>query len=143
MAGIISLNFDNASEDSSLALASTESPLFISPLKSDDSVRATLNQSDDGALHISSPLPSGYWVQPTAQMRGGFRFFTIASTSSGSVSISNISCYLNFMPHFDSLRNYSGYFYASDPGYVDQNFLTRVGARGLRRVYTLCIGSVR
>ena len=82
--------------------------------------------SYDGVLSVPAPLPTGYWTQPTDKLRGGFRFLTLSSTSNGSVSLSNVSCYLNFMPHFDSLRNYSGYFYASDPYYVDQNFLTRV-----------------
>ena len=122
------MNFDDASDNASVAFAFTESPLFINPLSSDDSDVATLTWDYDGVLNAPSPLPSGYWTQPAAQMRGGFRFLTISSTSGGSVSLSNVSCYMNFMPHFDSLRNYSGYFYAPDPYYVDQNFLTKVGA---------------
>ena len=106
------MNFDDASENASIALSWTESPLFINPLTSDDSVTAALNWSYDGVLNVASPLPSGHWTQPAAQMRGGFRFLTIVSTSGGSVSLSNVSCYLNFMPHVESLRNYSGYFYA-------------------------------
>ena len=82
--------------------------------------------SYDGVLSVPAPLPTGYWTQPTDKLRGGFRFLTLSSTANGSVSLSNVSCYLNFMPHVDSLRNYSGYFYAPDPEYVDENFLTRV-----------------
>ena len=122
------MDFGDASEDASAALSFTESPLFINPLSSDDSDTPSLTGAYDGVLNAPSPLPSGHWTEPAAQMRGGFRFLTISSTSSGSVSLSNVSCYMNFMPHFDSLRNYSGYFYASDPYYVDQDFLTKVGA---------------
>lgn len=131
VAGIVSLNFDSASENASIALSWTESPLFISPLTSDDSVVASQSRSSDGVLNVPPPLSSGPWTQPAAQLRGGFRFLTIVSTSGGSVSLSNISCYMNFMPHFDSLRNYSGYFYAADPYYVNENFLTRVGIRNM------------
>lgn len=124
--GLISLNFGDASDNSSIALSFTESPLFINPLASDDSLGAYPNMSYDGVLSVPTPLPTGYWTQPTDKLRGGFRFLTLSSTSQGSITLSNVSCYLNFMPHFDSLRNYSGYFYASDPDYVDENFLTRV-----------------
>ncbi|KAH9930196.1 Six-hairpin glycosidase [Fomitopsis serialis] len=137
--GIVSLNFDEVSDDSSVALSFTESPLFINPLASDDSVVPSANMSYDGVLHVAAPLPAGHWTQPAAQMRGGFRFLTIALTSDSSVSLSNVSCELNFMPHVDSLRNYSGYFYAADPDFVDPNFLTRVWYAG---AYTVQINTI-
>ena len=126
--GWVSLNFDNVSEDSAISLAFTESPLFISPFLSDDSSYPSANMSYDGVLQVPAPLSAGYWTQPRAQLRGGYRFLTIASTSSSAVSISNISCEISFMPHFEDMRNYSGYFYSSDPQFVDQNFLTRARA---------------
>lgn len=82
--------------------------------------------SYDGVLHVSAPLSTGFWTQPRAQLRGGYRFLTIASTSSSAVSISNVSCEISFMPHVEDMRNYSGYFYSTDPEFVDENFLTRV-----------------
>ena len=122
---MVSLNFDDVSATSSIALSFTESPLFINPLASDDSSGPFPNMSYDGVLSVPAPLPTGHWTQPADKLRGGFRFLTISSTSNGSVSLSNVSCYLNFMPHVESLTNYSGYFYALDPEYVDENFLTR------------------
>ncbi|TFY58443.1 hypothetical protein EVJ58_g6418 [Rhodofomes roseus] len=95
--------------------------------------------SYDGVLNVPAPLPTGYWTQPAAQMRGGFRFLTIVSTSDGAVSFSNVSCGLNFMPHVESLRDYSGYFYAADPKYVDQNFLTKIWYAG---AYTVQIDTI-
>ncbi|KAH9832466.1 Six-hairpin glycosidase [Rhodofomes roseus] len=139
VAGPISLYFDDVSESSSIALSFTESPLFISPTTSDDSDTVSADMSYDGVLNVPAPLPTGYWTQPAAQMRGGFRFLTIVSTSDGAVSFSNVSCGLNFMPHVESLRDYSGYFYAADPKYVDQNFLTKIWYAG---AYTVQIDTI-
>ena len=49
---------------------------------------------------------------PSEKLRGGFRYLTIVSTSIGSVTISNVSVAIEFMPHWDDLRAYTGYFYA-------------------------------
>ncbi|THH10640.1 hypothetical protein EW146_g8311 [Bondarzewia mesenterica] len=134
--GLISLNFEDVSSTSSIALSFTESPSFISPLTSDDSTNSSPNMSYDGVLHVPSPLPSGYWVQPAARLRGGFRFLTIVLNSNDPVTISNVSCSLSFMPHFDNLRKYSGYFYAMDPAFRDQNFLTKIWYSGAYTVQT-------
>ena len=111
----MSLNFDNVSSASSIALSFTESPMFISPLTSDDSTYPSANQSYDGVLEVTSPLPSGFWTQPAERLRGGYRFLTIVSTSDDPVTISNVSCAISFAPHISNLRDYSGYFFASDP----------------------------
>ncbi|PCH42961.1 glycoside hydrolase family 78 protein [Wolfiporia cocos MD-104 SS10] len=134
--GLISLNFDNVSSSSSIALSFTESPLFISPRTSDDSVLPTANMSYDGVLNIAAPLEIGHWTMPTARLRGGFRYLTIVSTSDDSVTISNVSCAITFMPHVDNLREYSGYFYASDPVYWDSNFLIKIWYSGAYTVQT-------
>lgn len=120
------MNIASSSPSPSLALSFTESPMFISPLTSDDSSYPSPNMSYDGILHLSTPLRSGYWAQPSATLRGGYRFLTFVSTSSTPVSISNITCAISFMPHVQDLRNYSGYFYAKDPVFHDQDFLTKV-----------------
>ncbi|KAH9837900.1 Six-hairpin glycosidase [Rhodofomes roseus] len=137
--GWVSLNFDAVSSDSSISLSFTESPLFISPYNSDDSSYPSANMYYDGVLHVPAPLDAGFWTQPRAQLRGGYRFLTIASTSDNAVSISNVSCEISFMTHVEDMRNYSGYFYASDPNYVDQNFLTRLWYSG---AYTVQTGTV-
>ncbi|KAI0724800.1 Six-hairpin glycosidase [Fomitopsis betulina] len=134
--GWVSLNFDVVSEGSAISLAFTESPLFISPFLSDDSSYPSANMSYDGVLHVPAPLSKGFWTQPTAQLRGGYRFLTIASTSSSAVSISNVSCEISFMPHVEDMRDYSGYFYSTDPQFVDENFLTRLWYSGAYTVQT-------
>ena len=124
--GLISLNFDQVSPESSVSLAFTESPMFISPLTSDDSSYPAPNSSYDGVLKVPAPLPTGFWTQPSAMLRGGYRYLTIVSNSDDPVTISNVSCAISFSPHIENLRDYSGYFYASDPVSHDKNFLTKV-----------------
>ncbi|TFY77150.1 hypothetical protein EWM64_g6863 [Hericium alpestre] len=84
--------------------------------------------SYDGVLHVPAPLSNGYWIQPAPSLRGGFRFLTIVLNSNDSISISNVSCSISFMPHVDNLRDYSGYFYASNPVFHDKDFLTKICA---------------
>ncbi|EIM84461.1 glycoside hydrolase family 78 protein [Stereum hirsutum FP-91666 SS1] len=145
--GLISLNFDNTTSTSSIALSFTESPLFINPLQSDDSTYPSANMSYDGVLSVPAPLSTGPWTQPPSRLRGGFRFLTISltDTSNASISISNISCAISFMPHYDDLRNYTGYFYAKDTlgskfGYGgevgDVDFLSKVWYAGAYTVQT-------
>ena len=111
---------------SSLALSFTESPVYIDPLTSDDSAVQDANMNYDGVLPLSAPLKEGLWTAPDYRLRGGFRYLTVVSTSNDSVTISNVSCEISFMPHWEDLRNYTGYFYASDPGSNDEDFLTMV-----------------
>ncbi len=119
------MNIEPSSVSSGLALSFAESPMFISPVTSDDSTNSSPNMSYDGILHVDTLVP-GFWTQPVSTLRGGFRFLTLVSTSDGSISISNISCAISFMPHVENLREYSGYFYAEDPIFHDQNLLTKV-----------------
>lgn len=120
------MNFDTVSQSSGLALSFTESPMFISPFDSDDSSYPAPNQTYDGILHVQTPLQKGFWTQPSATLRGGFRYLTLVSTSDAPVTISNVSCSISFMPHVDNMRDYTGYFYASDPNFHDEDFLTKV-----------------
>ena len=109
-----------------MALSFTESPMFISPLTSDDSSYPSPNMSYDGVLNLEAPVQAGFWTQPSDRLRGGFRYLTLVSTSDGPITVSNISCEISFMPHVPDMRNYSGYFFASDPVFHDKDFLTKV-----------------
>ncbi|KAL5485523.1 hypothetical protein ACEPAI_8165 [Sanghuangporus weigelae] len=133
--GLVSLTIvSRSSEKSSLSLSFTESPLFISPVTSDDSVISVPSQNYDGVLPIPAPLSSGLWTSPRERLRGGFRFLTVISNDASTVSISNVSCSITFSPHIEDLRDYSGYFYAKDPAFRDEDFLTKVWYAG---AYTL------
>ncbi|KAJ3524477.1 hypothetical protein NM688_g8554 [Phlebia brevispora] len=134
--GLVTMRINSASSSSGLALSFTESPLFISPTTSDDSTYPSANMSYDGVLHLTEPLTEGVWTQPTSTLRGGFRFLTIVSTSQSETTISNVSVEISFMPHVEDMRNYSGYFYAKDPVFHDQDFLTKIWYSGAYTVQT-------
>lgn len=129
------MNISPSSDNSSFALSFTESPLFISPTTSDDSTYPSANTSYDGVLEVHSPLPNGFWTQPADRLRGGFRYLTIVS-SSDSITISNVTCSISFAPHVENMRDYAGYFYASDPVFHDKSFLTKLWYAGAYTVQT-------
>ncbi|KAF8153876.1 glycoside hydrolase family 78 protein [Crassisporium funariophilum] len=134
--GLISMNLQTAasSTTASISLSFTESPTFIRPTASDDSSFPSENTTYDGVLRVSSS--SGHWVQPSATLRGGFRYLTIVSNSNSAVTIFNISCAISFMPHVEDMRAYSGYFFAEDPGFHDKDFLTKVWYSGAYTIQT-------
>ncbi|KAI0031995.1 Six-hairpin glycosidase [Vararia minispora EC-137] len=126
--GIVSMNFDASTDGASIALAWTESPLFIDPLQSDSSSNIVGNSFSDGVLAVSAPLPTGFWTQDPTRLRGGFRFLTVSSTADGNVTLSNISVAITFQPGVENLRDYTGYFYAPDPRSADADLLTKIWA---------------
>ncbi|KAL0948873.1 hypothetical protein HGRIS_008991 [Hohenbuehelia grisea] len=134
--GILSFNIDKLTPRSALSLSFTESPEFISPLKSDDSCRAVSTMDADGAESLPAPLTPGLFTQGVGDQRGGFRFLTITSNSNDPVTISKISLKITFMPHFDDLRDYTGYFSAQTSGFHDPNFLTKLWYAGAYTVQT-------
>ncbi|KAJ3798770.1 glycoside hydrolase family 78 protein [Lentinula aff. detonsa] len=136
--GLISMNFDSInSSSSSISLAFTESPMFISPTLSDDSSFPIATMNYDGVLSVPAPLSAGFWTQPAFALRGGFRFLTIASTGDSSpVTISNVSCAISFMPHVDDMTAYTGFFYAKDSDFEDSDFLTKLWYAGAYTVQT-------
>ncbi|KAJ7743495.1 Six-hairpin glycosidase [Mycena maculata] len=138
--GLISLNFDDVGDNSSLALSFTESPSFIRPTASDDSTFPDATTTYDGVLPVAAPLPTGYWTQPAYALRGGFRFLTLVSTGADALMLSNVSCAISFMPHFADLRAYTGYFSAPDPGFHDPDFLTKIWMAGAYTVQTNTVG---
>ncbi|KAG6827253.1 hypothetical protein H0H92_012614 [Tricholoma furcatifolium] len=143
--GLITLNLAPSSS-AALALAFTESPEFIRPYASDDSSGTPEpNTTFDGVLHAPSPLPSGPWTQPQFSLRGGFRYLTLVLSDDGTdadaevtLGIANVSCAIEFMPHVDDMRAYTGYFYANDPVGVDgdHDFLTKIWYAGAYTVQT-------
>ncbi|KAH8112125.1 Six-hairpin glycosidase [Phellopilus nigrolimitatus] len=134
--GLITMNISPSTNSSALSLSFSESPMFVNPLTSDDSSFPSANASYDGVEPVSAPLPSGTWTQPTARLRGGFRYFTIVSASSDAVTISNITCTISFSPHIENMRDYAGYFSAHDPVSSDNNFLTKIWYAGAYTVQT-------
>ena len=119
------MNLNPASDASSFSLAFSESPLFVRPFASDDSTYPQENTTYDGVEPVSGPLTSGLWTQPSRWLRGGFRYLTIVSNSDDALTISNVTCAIEFSPNSENLRDYAGYFSTKDCGSEDEDFLTK------------------
>ncbi|KAF9440931.1 glycoside hydrolase family 78 protein [Macrolepiota fuliginosa MF-IS2] len=134
--GRVLLTVAHATPDSRLSLSFTESAEFISPINSDDSCRTVATMNGDGVQSLPVPLQQGELMQTVAQQRGGFRFMTIVSNSDSPVSIADVGVQNTFMPHWDDLRAYTGYFFTHDPSFHDPDFLTRLWYAGAYTVQT-------
>ncbi|KAG6839251.1 hypothetical protein C0991_004391 [Blastosporella zonata] len=95
----------------------------------------------DGVQSLPFPLPLGIFTQTIGEQRGGFKYLTIVSNDDGPVSISNVSVHTTWMPHWDNLNEYSGYFFAHDPTFHDPDFLTKLWYAGAYTVQTNTIDS--
>ncbi|KAG6907561.1 hypothetical protein DXG01_008443 [Tephrocybe rancida] len=139
--GQISLTVSEATPQSSLALSFTESAEFISPFHSDTSCHASPSMDADGVQMLPLPLRLGTFTQTIGQQRGGFKYLTIVSNGNSPVTISNVSVHTTWMPHWDDLRAYNGYFFAHDPVFHDPDFLTKLWYAGAYTVQTNTIDS--
>ncbi|KAJ7226756.1 glycoside hydrolase family 78 protein [Mycena pura] len=128
--GILSLDINAATPSSQFSFSFTESPVFINPNRSDDSCRSVATEDSDGVQSFRAPLARGWLTQTIGQQRGGFRYLTIVSNSDDPLTISNISLAITFMPHWEDLQAYPGFFFAPDPGFHDVNFLTKLWYAG-------------
>lgn len=134
---MVSFNINRASPDAVLSLSFTESSEFINPAASDDTCLSGDTPHPDGVQTLPLPLRTGTnFMQTTGEQRGGFRFLTIVSNANAAVSISNVSVHLTFMPHWDELRAYTGYFSTQDPTFHDPDFLTKLWYAGAYTVQT-------
>lgn len=95
----------------------------------------------DGVQSLPTPLKRGKFIQTIGEQRGGFRYLTIVTDSSGQVSIAGVGVECTFMPHWDDLRAYTGYFFAKDSKLDDTDFLTRLWYAGAYTVQTNTIDS--
>ncbi|KAF9444839.1 glycoside hydrolase family 78 protein [Macrolepiota fuliginosa MF-IS2] len=134
--GRVFLTAAHSTPDSRLSLSFTESAEFISPTNSDDSCRAVFTMDSDGVQSLPIPLQQGKFMQTVGQQRGGFRFMTVVSNSDAQVSIMDIGVQNTFMPHWDDLRAYTGYFFTHDPSFHDPDFLTKLWYAGAYTVQT-------
>ncbi|KAJ3575084.1 hypothetical protein NP233_g1337 [Leucocoprinus birnbaumii] len=134
--GQVFLDVNQSTAGSKLSLSFSESAEFISPINSDDSCHTVPTMDSDGVQSLPVPLPKGQFKQTIAQQRGGFRFLTIVSNSDDPVSISNVGVENSFMPHWDDLTAYTGYFFTHDPNFHDPDFLTKLWYAGAYTVQT-------
>lgn len=90
----------------------------------------------DGVQSLPTPLSEGKFMQTVGQQRGGFRFMTIVSNSDDLVGVAGVGVQNTFMPHWDDLRAYTGYFFTKDPEFHDPDFLTKLWYAGAYTVQT-------
>lgn len=110
--GIITVTY-SATGSGQLGLAFTEAKIWTGEW-SDDS-NGSFNP--DGALYANiTTTAEGNWTMPDVKLRGGFRYLTLftKSTASISVNIINIELEISYQPAWSNLRAYQGYFFCSD-----------------------------
>ncbi|QRW22854.1 DNA replication licensing factor MCM2/3/5 family pretein [Rhizoctonia solani] len=131
IAGIPTITFGKESQPGEVfGMAFAESKQFISRT----SDRAMDFFVDDGALfHTIKPGGAEEWTPQYRHMRGAFRYMTLFLNSTGTVSITNVRCFNNMMPHWENLRNYGGFFYSSD------DFLNNIWYAG---AYTIQLSTI-
>ncbi|KAG8689131.1 minichromosome maintenance protein 5 [Ceratobasidium sp. 423] len=131
IAGVPTITFGKDSQPGEVfGMAFAESKQFISRT----SDRAMDFFVDDGALfHTIKPGGVEEWTPQYRHMRGAFRYMTLFLNSTGTVSITNIKCFNNMMPHWEDLRNYGGFFYSSD------EFLNKIWYAG---AYTIQLSTI-
>jgi hypothetical protein len=95
----------------------------------------------DGVQSLPTPLKEGKFTQTIGEQRGGFRYLTLVANSNGTVSIADVGVEITFMPHWDDLHAYTGYFFARDEHFDDVDFLTRLWYSGAYTVQTNTIDS--
>ena len=87
----------------------------------------------DGAIYADiTATSSGTYTVPDDKLRGGFRYLTLFTTTSSSisVSVSDITLEISYAPTWSDLRAYGGYFYSSD------DLLNRIWYAGAYTVQT-------
>lgn len=95
----------------------------------------------DGVQSLPTPLQQGRFLQTIGEQRGGFRYLTLATGSDGPVEITDVGVENTFMPHWDNLRAYTGYFSTKDLHFHDPDFLTKLWYSGAYTVQTNTIDS--
>lgn len=111
--GIVTVTY-SATGSGSLGLAFTEAKNWTG--EASDSSNGSFNP--DGALFTTvNPTTESSYTMPDAKLRGGFRYLTLFTQTSGSVSVDihNVTVELAFQPGWSNLRAYQGYFSCSDP----------------------------
>ena len=110
--GIVSLNVTSVSDSNQyIGVTFTESSLWISGASCD----ATNNNGLDEPLWFQ-PQEAGIYTAPKEKQRGAFRYMSIVTNGTGSVSVSNASVYFNNAPDAADadIGDYPGYFDSSD-----------------------------
>ncbi|HEV7978653.1 MGH1-like glycoside hydrolase domain-containing protein [Amycolatopsis sp.] len=129
VSGIATLSFGATSGGQQAGLAFSESSLYIG--RASD---ASSGGNPDGAIYGAAPA-NGTYVMPTSKLRGGFRYLTIFTSTSGWVDLTGVSLNFTAAPGKANPAAYANYFYSSD------NLLNRIWYAGAYTAQTNIIAS--
>ena len=109
--GLVTVHFGaNGDANQQLGLAFSESSQYVGT----SSDASNGGGGADGAIYAPA-TPGSTWTMPAAALRGGFRYLTLFTNSTGTIDIDHVSLAISFAPDMASLRDYDNYFYSSDP----------------------------
>jgi hypothetical protein len=109
---IVSFSFSSSSTGK-LGLAFTEARNYIGEWSNSSNGNFS---GPDGALYTELGTGMTTCTIPENKLRGGFRYLTLflLTNSTASVTLMDVSVFLDFQPTWPNLRAYQGYFYSSD-----------------------------
>ncbi|CAG8045141.1 unnamed protein product [Penicillium nalgiovense] len=110
VAGLVSLDVGSSSSSSAfLGVTFSESSLYISNQASD----ATADAGLDTPLWFNVGKGAGKYTPEEKYLRGGFRYLTVVSNTTATVSLKSLRVKFTAAPDQD-LRAYTGYFHSDD-----------------------------
>jgi hypothetical protein len=110
VAGLVSLDVGSSSSSSAfLGVTFSESSLWISSQASD----ATADAGLDTPLWFNVGKGAGKYTPDEKYLRGGFRYLTVVSNTTATVSLKSLQVKFLSAPDQD-LRAYTGYFHSDD-----------------------------
>ncbi|KAF3020754.1 hypothetical protein E8E15_003767 [Penicillium rubens] len=110
VAGLVSLDVGSSSSPSAfLGVTFSESSLYINNQASD----ATADAGLDAPLWFNVGKGAGQYTPEDKYLRGGFRYLTIVSNTTATVSLKSLHMKFTAAPDQD-LRAYTGYFHSDD-----------------------------
>ncbi|KAI3396001.1 hypothetical protein diail_572 [Diaporthe ilicicola] len=111
IAGIVSVKVGSSSSaDAVLALTFTESSFWINGKASD----ATADAGLDTPLYLSVGAGPGTYTVDSQYERGGFRYLSVVSNSTGTIEVQSVVVDYKAAPAMDDLTSYTGYFHSND-----------------------------
>ncbi|KAJ5769023.1 hypothetical protein N7520_003582 [Penicillium odoratum] len=109
VAGIVSIDIASAPSDAFIGVTFSESSLYISSEACD----ATADAGFDSPLWFSCADGPGVYTAAEKHNRGGFRYLTLVSNTTATVSLNRVTVNFTAAPT-QNLRAYSGYFHSNE-----------------------------
>lgn len=108
--GVVSLTVGDVDDGQYVGITFAESSLWISGIGSDG---GSFSQFD--APLWFQPSEPGIYTVPREYERGGFRYLSLITNSTGKLEVTQVTTQFTPMPHYseDALRNYTGFFHSN------------------------------